>query len=64
MDVLCTDLAESIRLDLVLARLELAEARESQCRKDTPAARRRVADARAQADRLLDMWNESAPAPA
>jgi hypothetical protein len=57
-----TDLEDSIQLDLALARLELAEARAWQEAKDTPAARQRVADARAIADSLLDMWNELAPA--
>jgi len=64
VDVLCTDLEESIQLDLTLARLELTEARASQEAKDTPAARRRVAAARALAAGLLDMWNELAPASA
>ena len=62
MDVLCTDLEDSIQLDLALARLELTQARASQAAKDTPAARRRMAEARAVADGLLDMWNELAPA--
>ena len=63
MDVVSTDF-ESIRLDLVRARFELAEARVSQQAKDTPAARRRVAAARARTDTLLDMWNELALTPA
>jgi hypothetical protein len=60
VDVLCTDLEDSIQLDLARARLELTEARASQAVKDTPAARRRVAEARAVADSLLDMWNDLA----
>jgi hypothetical protein len=58
MDVLCS-IEDAIQLDLDLARLEIAEARRD---GDTPSARRRVEEARALADGLLDMWNEVSPA--
>jgi hypothetical protein len=59
MDVLCIE--DGIQLDLDLARLQLAEARRAQRDDDTPSARRRLAEALAFADGLLDMWNEAAP---
>jgi hypothetical protein len=62
MDVLCS-IEDGIQLDLDLARLQLAEARRGQRDDDTPAARRRVDEARTLADGLLDMWNEASPAP-
>ena len=62
MDVLCS-IEEGIQLDLDLARLQLAEARQAQEDDDTPSARRRVEQARALADGLLDMWNEASPTP-
>jgi hypothetical protein len=59
MDVLCIE--DGIQLDLDLARLQLAEARRAQRDDDTPSARRRLAEALAFADGLLDMWNEASP---
>jgi hypothetical protein len=60
MDVL-SSIEDGIQLDLDLARLLLAEARRAQQDDDTPSARRRVAEVRALADGLLDMWNEASP---
>jgi hypothetical protein len=62
MDVLCS-IEDGIQLDLDLARLQLGEARRAQRDDDTPATRRRVDEARALADGLLDMWNEASPDP-
>lgn len=58
MDALASSLANSIQYDFDSARLELVAARREQQTKDTPAARRRVAERQAQMDRILDMWND------
>lgn len=59
MDVLVTSLADSLQYDFDAARLELVAARREQQTKDTPAARRRLAECQAQVDRILDMWNDA-----
>lgn len=59
MDTLSTNLHDTLRVDFSLARLELAEARSSQQRKDTPAARAQVEACRARLDRILDTWLEA-----
>lgn len=56
MDTVCDTLPESLRVDFRLARLELAEARLAQQRKDTPAARAEVERCRARLDEILDMF--------
>ncbi len=58
MDGGSESLEGSIHLDFDLARLELAEARRVRLADDTPASRQRMAECRAQLDRILDMWND------
>jgi hypothetical protein len=48
---------DTLASDLAAACAELGAARAGQRRKDTPAARRQVADCRDRIDRLLDAWN-------
>jgi hypothetical protein len=59
VDVLCSNLEKSIRLDIELAGLALLGGRRAQRTQDTPAARRRVTECVARLDDLLDMWNEA-----
>ncbi|MEU2348497.1 hypothetical protein [Modestobacter sp. NPDC049651] len=54
-------LTDTIQLDLVAARQDLATARLVQQLGDTPAARQQVAACLAELDRLLDMWNDARP---
>lgn len=46
-----------------LARLDLRAAIAAQRRRDTPAARREVADCRARIDAILDSWNAGVRLP-
>jgi hypothetical protein len=59
MDVLTERLSDSIQYDFDAARLDFLAARRQQQTKDTPAARRRVAECQEQVDRILDMWNDA-----
>jgi hypothetical protein len=59
MQVLAETLADRLQSDFDAARFHLVAARRDQQAKDTPAARRRVAECAARLDRILDMWNES-----
>ena len=56
MIVAADTLAESMRLDLEASRLALTAVRDELRRKDTPEARRRLADRQAVVDDMLDMW--------
>ena len=58
MDVPATSLEDSLKYGFDAARLDLVAARREQQRKDTPAARRRVAECQQQVDRILDTWND------
>jgi hypothetical protein len=57
MTVVTDGLLVSLRRDLEVGQRALDAAREEQRRKDTPAARSRVAERRAGVDRVLDLWN-------
>jgi hypothetical protein len=57
VNLTASSLADTIQLDLETARLALAESQADQQRKDTPAARSRLAECRARVDRVLDSWN-------
>jgi hypothetical protein len=59
MSVVAAGPADRLHLDLEAARRELVAARRAQQSKDTPAARRRVAECRTELDRLLDRWNDA-----
>jgi hypothetical protein len=59
MDLLCDTLRGSLRLEFDLARLDLAQARQAQRAKDTPAVRARLDECRARLDHILDDWNRS-----
>ena len=50
-------------MEFELARLDLAAARSAQRRKDTPAARDRVAACRERIDGILDSWNAGVRVP-
>ena len=64
MDALSTDAAPDALLgEFALARLDLAAALAVQRRRDTPDARREVADCRARIDRILDSWNAGVRSP-
>jgi hypothetical protein len=64
MDALRTDAApDALRVEFDLARLDLAAATAAQRHRDTPDARRHVADCRARIDALLDSWNDGVRAP-
>ena len=64
MDALRTDAAPDALLgEFALARLDLAAAIAAQRRRDTPAARREVADCRARIDGILDSWNAGVRIP-
>ena len=56
-ELLDAELNERLHLRFDLARLELEKARLAQRRKDTPAARLRVAQCMHTVDRVLDAWN-------
>ena len=56
METLSDTLRDSLRVDFTLARIELIEARRSQQRKDTPAARAHVEECRSRLDYILDTW--------
>jgi hypothetical protein len=53
---------DRLHLEFDAARRELVEARRAQEQKDTPDARRRVAECRTRLDTVLDMWNDAVPA--
>ena len=57
MMLVSDSLTESIELDFREACLELDRARAAWRAKDTPAARRRLAQCVARVDAILDMWN-------
>ncbi len=59
---LLDEIEERLHLEFGLARLELVEARLAQQKRDTPAARKRVAECRSRVDRVLDAWNAAVPA--
>ena len=64
MDALRTDVAPDVLLgEFTLARLDLGAALAAQRRRDTPAARREVADCRARIDAILDSWNAGVRIP-
>ena len=64
MDALRTDAAPDALLgEFALARMDLAAALAAQRRKDTPDARRDVADCRSRIDRILDSWNAGVRIP-
>ena len=52
-----------LRGEFELARLDLAAATAAQRRKDTPAARARVAACLARIDGILDSWNAGVRVP-
>jgi hypothetical protein len=58
MDVPAESLEDRLQYDFDAARRNLGCARREQQAKDTPAARRRVAERQAEVDRILDMWND------
>ena len=49
--------------EFALARLDLGAALASQRRRDTPDARREVAECRARIDGILDSWNAGVRVP-
>lgn len=53
-------MTDSIQVEFDAARVDLVIARQELGRKDTPAARARVAACLARLDAALDMWNEIA----
>jgi hypothetical protein len=64
MSVITADGPPDVLLvEFELARLDLAAATAAQRRKDTPAARREVADCRARIDVVLDSWNAGVRVP-
>jgi hypothetical protein len=64
MSAITADVAPDVLLvQFELARLDLAAAIAAQRRKDTPAARREVADCRARIDGILDSWNAGVGVP-
>jgi hypothetical protein len=64
MSAITADVATDVLLvEFELARLDLAAAIGAQRRKDTPAARREVADCRARIDGILDSWNAGVGVP-
>ena len=64
MNALRTDVAPDVLLgEFTLARLDLGAALAAQRRRDTPDARREVADCRARIDRILDSWNAGVRSP-
>ncbi|SDG03858.1 hypothetical protein SAMN05660662_0091 [Blastococcus aurantiacus] len=64
MDALRTYAApDALLVEFDLARLDLAAAVTAQRRRDTPAARREVAECRARIDGILDSWNAGVRVP-
>lgn len=64
MSVMTTDGAPDVLLvEFELARLDLAAATAAQRRKDTTAARGKVADCRTRIDGILDAWNAGVRVP-
>ncbi|RZU31748.1 hypothetical protein [Blastococcus saxobsidens] len=64
MSVITADDAPDVLLvEFELARVHLAAATAALRHKDTPAARREVADCRARIDRILDSWNAGVRVP-
>jgi len=64
MDALRTDAApDGLLGEFALARQDLATGIAAQRRRDTPDARREVADCRARIDRILDSWNAGVRVP-
>ena len=64
MDALRTHVAPDVLLgEFTLARLDLGAALAAQRRRDTPDARREVADCRSRLDRILDSWNAGVRSP-
>jgi hypothetical protein len=64
MDALRTHAApDALPVEFDLARMDLAAAIAAQRRRDTPDARRAVADCRARIDGILDSWNAGVRAP-
>jgi hypothetical protein len=64
MNALRTDAAPDALLgEFALARSDLSAALAVLDRKDTPAARREVAECRARIDALLDAWNAGVRVP-
>ena len=64
MNALRTHAAPDLLLgEFTLARLDLAAATAAQRRRDTPDARREVAECRARIDSILDSWNAGVRSP-
>ncbi len=57
MSITSESVLETIHAELVLASVDLTQAKRAQQDKDTPAARRHVHTCRERVDALLDMWN-------
>ncbi len=57
------DAPDVLMIEFELARVDLAAATAAQRRKDTPAARARVAACRARIDGILDSWNAGVRVP-
>lgn len=54
---------DALLVEFELARLDLRAAVASQRRRDTPDARREVAECRTRIDRILDRWNAGVRVP-
>ncbi|RBY90214.1 hypothetical protein DQ244_12150 [Blastococcus sp. TBT05-19] len=54
---------EALLAEFESARQDLVAATAAVRRKDTPAARRELADRRARIDAILDSWNAGHPVP-
>ena len=64
MDALRTHAApDALFVEFDLARLDLVAAVAAQRRRDTPDARREVAECRARIDGILDSWNAGVRSP-
>jgi len=64
MSTITADGAPDVLLvEFELARLDLAAATAAQRRKDTTAARGKVADCRTRIDGILDAWNAGVRVP-
>ena len=64
MSVITADGTPDVLLvEFQLARLDLATATAALRHKDTPSARREVADCRERIDRILDSWNAGVRVP-
>ncbi len=62
MSITAESVLETIHAELVLASVDLAQAKRAQLDKDTPAARLRVHTCRERVEALLDMQNACAGA--